>query len=255
MPSSCSGARIATAMNCIAISSPVLSTSRKMSHSSVNSTDSLSRLSVEPCQNVSQRMCRTLAISSANTASVLASRRRISRKVRPRLLISATLRSDSVMKPALRVVSRLIERCWPRICRLSKPLRPPSTSRPIRNTGTSAQLLVTAYQTRKPMPMAEANSTLMKALRKRSVSARTRISSDRVSPLRRSSNSWISRRMVWRRPSLKICVPKRCTTSRVMYSCTALVARDTRATTTARPSRSSAPRTSSSSLLTWRCVA
>jgi hypothetical protein len=50
--------------------------------------------------------------------------------------------------------------------------------------------LVTAYQRRKPSPTSEANSTLMKALMKRSVSRRTRSSSDSVSPLLWSSNSW-----------------------------------------------------------------
>ena len=176
-------------MNCMAISSPVVSTSRKISHSSVNSTDSLSRLSVLPCRKLSQRMRRTLAISSSKISSVLACMRRTSRKVRPRLLISATLRRLSVMKPAFLVVSRLMLRCWPRICRLSRPDSPPSTTSPIRNTGTSSQVLVTAYHSRKLMPISEANSTLMKALMKRSVSCRTRISSARVSPLRASSYS------------------------------------------------------------------
>ena len=187
--------------------------------------------------------------------SVWARRRRISVKVRPRLLISSMLRSDSVMKPELRLVSRTIERCWVLISRLSKPVSPPSTSTPTRNTGTSSQCLVTAYQTRKDTPTIDANTVLMKVLMKRSLSARTFCSSDRVSPLRRSSNSWYFRRSTWRRPSLKIATPSFCTTSRVTYSCSALARRASRATSTASPSRRSTPATSSSSLLPPGCSA
>jgi len=97
------------------------------------------------------------------------------------------------------------------------------------------------------MPTSAANTVLMKMLMKRSQSARTFCSSDRVSPLRRSSNSWNFRRSTWRSPSLKICVPKRCTTSRVTYSCSALASRDNTATTTARPSSQSTPDTRCSS--------
>ena len=104
-------------------------------------------------------------------------------------MISATLRRLSVMKPAFLVVSRLMLRCWLRICRLSSPDKPPSTTSPIKNTGTSSHVLVTAYQSKNAMPISEANSTLMKALMKRSVSCRTRSSSDSVSPLRASSYS------------------------------------------------------------------
>ena len=42
----------------------------------------------------------------------------------------------------------------------------------------------------KASPNSEGSSTLMKALMKRSVSPRTRSSSDSVSPLLWSSNSW-----------------------------------------------------------------
>jgi len=177
-------------MNCIAISSPVVSTSRKISHSSVNRMDNFSRLSVVPCRKDSTRICLTLAISSSNSAIVRACSRRISGKVRPRLRISSMLRSASVMKPALRPVSRTIERCCVRILRLSRPVKPPSTSTPTRNTGTRAQCRVSAYQVRKPMPTSDANTVLMKALMKRSVSVRTLSSSASVSPLGWSSNSW-----------------------------------------------------------------
>jgi hypothetical protein len=81
----------------------------------------------------------------------------------------------------------------------------------------------------------------MKALMKRSLSARTFCSSDSVSPLRRSSNSWNFRRSVCRRPSLKICVPNFCTTSRVTYSCSAFASREAIATPTASASSRSTP--------------
>ncbi len=255
LPSSCSGAKIATEMNCIAISSPVLSTSRKINHSNANSTASFSRLSVVPCRNDRSRMRFTFCISSAKMRVVCACSRRISGKVSPRLLISSMLRSDSEMKPELRFVSRVIERCWLLISRLSRPVSPPSTSTPIRNTGTSSQCLVTAYQTRKPMPTKAANAVLMKALMKRSLSARTFCSIDSVSPLRRSSNSENFRRSTWRSPSLKICVPNFCTTSRVRYSCSALARRDAMATPTASASSRSTPETSSSSVLPSRWMA
>jgi hypothetical protein len=61
LPISCSGAKIATEMNCIAISSPVLSTLRKMSHSRANRIASRSKLSVVPCRNDSTRMRLTFA--------------------------------------------------------------------------------------------------------------------------------------------------------------------------------------------------
>ena len=56
---------------------------------------------------------------------------------------------------------------------------------------------------RKLMPTTAANTVLMKAWMKRSLSARTFCSKDNVSRLRRSSNSWNFRRSRWRRPSLK----------------------------------------------------
>ncbi|CFO09284.1 Uncharacterised protein [Bordetella pertussis] len=78
LPSSCKGAKIATEMNCMAISSPVLSTSRKISHRRANSTDSLSTLSIMPCRNDSRRMRLIFCISSAKICWVCACRRRIS---------------------------------------------------------------------------------------------------------------------------------------------------------------------------------
>ncbi len=64
------------------------------------------------------------------------------------------------------------------------------------------------------MPTTDEKSTLALPLRNFSVSVRTFWSMPTVSPLLRSSNSWKERRSVWRRPSLKICTPKRCTTMR-----------------------------------------
>ena len=210
---------------------------------------------VVPCKNDIRRMRFTFSISSAKMASVCAFRRRISVNVRPRLLINSIFLSDSVIKPELRFVSRVIERCWPLISRLSKPVNPPSTRMPIKNTGTSSQCLVTAYQVKKPMPTTAAKTVLIKALIKRSLSCRTFCSKDSVSPLRKSSNSWYFRRIKWRRPSLNIWVPIFCTTSLVTYSCSALAARDAMATATANASNINTPWTSSSLLLPARWIA
>jgi hypothetical protein len=179
----------------------------------------------------------TFSISRAKIASVWLRRRRISGKVSPRLLISSIFRSDSVMKPELRLVSRVIERCWVLISRLNKPVSPPSTSTPTRNTGTSSQCLVSAYQARKLTPTSAAKAVLMKVLIRRSLSALTFCSRDSISPLRRSSNSWYFNLNRCRRPSLKIATPSFCTTRRVRYSCKAFARRDSTATNTARPSR------------------
>ncbi|CFW07899.1 Uncharacterised protein [Bordetella pertussis] len=165
------------------------------------------------------------------------------------------LRSDSVMKPELRLVSRMMERCWLRIWRLSSPVSPPSSSTPTKNTGTSSQWRVTEYQHRKATPTPAANAVLMKALMKRSLSLRTFCSSDSVSPLRSSSNSWKRSRMTWRRPSLKICVPSFCTTRRVTYSCNALASRDSIATASASASRPSTPASNWSPVLPARPMA
>ena len=69
------------------------------------------------------------------------------------------------------------------------PVSDPSTTMPTRNTGISSQLFVTAYPIRNPMPMIEEKRTLMAVFMKIWVSVRTFCSTDRVSPLRVSSNS------------------------------------------------------------------
>ena len=99
-------------------------------------------------------------------------------------------RSDSVITPDIRLVSRLMLRCTVLILLLSKPVNPPSTRMPMTKTGTRAQCLVTEYQTRKPMPTREENRILMDALMNRSVSVRTFCSTESVSPLRWLMNSW-----------------------------------------------------------------
>ncbi len=62
------------------------------------------------------------------------------------------LRSDSVIVPDRRAVSRTIDRCTALIFWLSSPVSPPRTTTPIPNTGISSQFLVTPYQTTKPIP-------------------------------------------------------------------------------------------------------
>ena len=101
------------------------------------------------------------------------------------------------------------------------------------------------YQTRKPMPIAEENSTLIREFTKRSVSVFTFCMTETVSPLRLSSNSWNESRRVCFRPSLKTFIPKRATAMRVRYSCSARNSLASKATATARASQKSTPRTSS----------
>ena len=98
-------------------------------------------------------------------------------------------RSDSVITPDMRFVSRLMLRWSVLILLLNSPVSPPSTRMPTTNTGTSVQLFVTAYQTRKPIPTSDENRMLMKALMNRSVSVRTLCRIDSVSPLRWFMNS------------------------------------------------------------------
>ncbi len=122
------------------------------------------------------------------------------------------LRSDSVITPDIRFVSRLMLRWTVRIRPLSSPVRPPSPRMPITNTGTSSQLLVTAYQTRNATPTSDEKRMLMNELMNRSVSVRTLWRIESVSPLRWVMNSWYDRRRVCRMPSLKICMPNFWTT-------------------------------------------
>jgi hypothetical protein len=122
------------------------------------------------------------------------------------------LRSASVITPAIRFVSRRMLRWTVLIRPLSIPVSPPSPRMPTRNTGTSAQLFVIAYQTRNPIPTSDEKRMLMNALMNRSVSVRTLWRIESVSPLRCVMNSWYDSRSVWRMPSLKICIPNFWTT-------------------------------------------
>ena len=93
------------------------------------------------------------------------------------------------MTPDIRFVSRLMLRWSVLIRPLSNPVSPPSPRTPMRNTGTSVQLFVTAYQVRKPTPTSDEKRMLMNALMNRSVSVRTLCRIASVSPLRCVMNS------------------------------------------------------------------
>ena len=76
------------------------------------------------------------------------------------------------------------------IFRLSRPVMPPRTTTPTKKTGTSAQCLVTAYQTKKATPTSEENRTPTNELMNFSLSDFTFCSMERTWPLLVSSNSW-----------------------------------------------------------------
>ena len=160
-------------------------------------------------------------------------------------MTSSMLRRDSVITPDRRKVSRLMERWTVLIFFESSPVRKPSTPMPMRKTGISSQLFVMLYQTRKPMPMIEENSTLIREFTNRSVSVFTFCMTETVSPLRLSSNSWKESRRVCFRPSLTTFIPKRATAMRARYSCSARNSLASTAMAKARASQKSTPCTSS----------
>ena len=209
--------------------------------------DCLRMLSAVPCRKVSVRTFRTFSISRVNILRVCSLRRRISGNVSPRLLTSSMFRSDSVMTPAIVLVSRLMDRWVVLIFLLSSPVSDPRTRMPMMKTGTSSQFLVTEYQIRNPIPTIDENRMLMNELTNCCVSIRTFCRTDSVSPLRCSSNSWKDSRRVCLRPSLKICMPNFWTASRVRYSWKDLAIRANRATVIATPSHHKTPFTNSCS--------
>ncbi len=117
---------------------------------------------------------------------------------------------------------------------------------PTRKTGTSSQLFVTLYQIRKPMPMIEENTTLIREFTNRSVSVFTFCMMETVSPLRLSSNSWKESRRVCLRPSLKTSHPEAGHGhARKIFLQRPEQPGDSRAMAMARASQKSTPRTSS----------
>ena len=101
----------------------------------------------------------------------------------------------------------------------------------------SIQFFVMLYHIKKLIPTTEEKIMLIKELTNRSVSVSTFSKTESVSPLLLSSNSWNYKRRVCLRPSLKICMPKRVTARRVVYSWKALPSRATMATAIAIPSQ------------------
>ncbi len=176
-------------MNCIEISSPVVRTFRNISQSRMKRIELFRMESVVPCRKVSVRTFFTFVISRVKIFRLCSRSLRISGKVSPRLFTSSIFRRDSVITPDILFVSRLISRCVVLIFLERSPVSDPSTTMPMRNTGISSQLFVTAYPIKNPIPMREEKRTLMAVFMKIWVSVRTFCSTDRVSPLRVSSNS------------------------------------------------------------------
>src|SRR3954468_11755946 len=123
----------------------------------------------------------------------------------------------------------------------TSPVSEPNKSTPTKNTGTSSQLRLMLYHSRKPTPTSEENSTLINELINRSASVFTFCKTESVVPLLLSSNSWKESRKVCFNPSLKIFIPKRATALRVIYSWDDLQSLDKIARPNASASHESTP--------------